>query len=177
MAHYAVGNFESGRSGSPYQFVSKNLQPEGPFAVLDINRRRTIRPDQRVLYLFELEEWHSIDQRKQYVTKIIASLSDIAHDLHEALKSAEWEREPFEPGKRCIVGRVLKTEYGYFSPRYDNGQRANGQDENPVIWMSSYRTDPTNPYGDALGTALAQGYLCCMDEAEIKRAHDAGIAK
>lgn len=178
MAHYAVGRFERGQSGSPYQFVCKKVYPEGPFALLDIKRRRIAPPDLSAFYLFEIEDWHSIDQRSQYVTKIIARLSDIRAVVHEALKSTEWEMviERGHP-KVKIVGGVLKTEYGYFKPRYDKGTRPNGQDEDPMIWFDVCSRSSENPYGDALGTSVAQGCLLCVDLNEIARAKQAFIAK
>lgn len=178
MAHYAVGFFERSQSGSPCQFVCKKAYPEGPYALLDINLRRIAPPAPSTIYLFELQDWYSMDQRKQFVTKIIARLSDIRDVIHEALKSAEWEMV-MGHGRRCIriVGGVLKTEYGYFKPRYDSGTRANGQDEDPMIWLESCPRSVENPYGDALGTSVAQGHLLCIHLDVLKRAHEAGIAK
>jgi hypothetical protein len=180
MAHYAVGRFERSQSGSPYQFVCKRVYPEGPYALLDIKRRRVAAPKTGVVHLFELEDWHSIDQRSQYVVKIIASLDQIAQHLREALKGAEWEMVQ-EHGRRKIqiVGKVLKTEYGYFVPTYHNGLSAfgPGQDVDPCITFESCPVSQENPYGEALGTLMAQGFLGCLDPVELKRAHDAGIAK
>lgn len=178
MVHYAVGSFEPSRSGSPNQFVCKNLQPDGPYAILDAGHRRIHARVGTEVYLFELESWHSVDQNKQSVTQIIASLQDIRRALHEALQSAQWELA-IEGGRTNvhIVGGLIKTKYGYFKPRYDNGTRPNGQDESPSIWIDACRASRENPYGDALGTALAQGHLICLDPVELKRAHDAGIAK
>jgi hypothetical protein len=175
MAQYAVGSFEPDKSGSPYSFVCKNVEPRGPYVMLDTNRLRINSP-QGGPHLFELEDWHSVDQKKQFATRIVASLADIRNELHVALRSAIWERDSFHPDRRCIVGRVLKTKYGYFRPWYDNGHRPNGQDESPVIWMTAYQAGQENPYGDALATPLAQSYLICLDEVELKRAHEVGIA-
>lgn len=180
MAHYAVGFFDPSRSRSPYQFVCKKVYPEGPFALLDTKLRRTSSPEASTVYLFELEDWHSIDPRSQFVTKIIARLSDVRDVIHEALKGAEWEKV-IEHGWRKIqiVGKVLKTEYGWFEPRYHSGINAfgPGQDVDPWITFESCPRSAENPYGEALGTSVAQGYLICINPDVIKQAHEAGIAK
>lgn len=184
MAHYAVGCFERGRSGSPNQFVCMKVYPEGPFALLDINRRKTIRPQSGVPYLFELEDWHYPDQRKQFVTKLIASLQDIRTALMEALKGATWEMVQQERRRRKVqvVGRVLKTQYGYFIPEYHSGNNAfgPGQDIDPWITFEPCSGSAENPYGDAW-TATSEeirgNYLTCSDETEVKRAEDAFVAK
>lgn len=184
MAHYAVGSFKPSRSGSPYQFVSTDLQPKGPFAKLDLNRLK-IKQSQfdwvHHMSLFELEDWHSADQRVQYVVRLIASLSDVNHELNQALRSATWEMVMVERRRHKvqIVGQVLKTRYGYFIPEYRSGLNAfgPGQDVDPMITFEPCPRSDENPYGDVWHAEVAQGYLSCMDEAEIKRAHDAGIAK
>lgn len=183
MAHYAVGRFECSQSGSPNQFVCKRIYPKGPFALLDINLRR-ISPPQRDWYLFELEDWHSIDQRKQFVTRLIASLTDIHTALMEALKGATWEMVQ-EERRRCkvqIVGRVLKTQYGYFVPEYHGGLNAfgPGQDVDPWITFEPCSGSAENPYGDAW-TATSEeirgSYLSCTEQEEIERAQQAFVAK
>ncbi len=179
MAHYAVGSFERGQSGSPYQFVCKKVYPEGPFALLDIKRLR-INPPRHITHLFELEDWRSIDQRKQFVTRLIAPIDDIARCLLEALRSANWEMVTVERRRRKvqIVGRVLKTEYGYFIPEYHGGLNAfgPGQDVDPWITFEPCPGSSENPYGEALGTTIAQGQLLCVDSVEIERAKQAFIA-
>lgn len=172
MAHYAVGSFEPSRSGSPTQFVCKKVYPSGPFALLDTNRRRTTRPEAGVPYLFELEDWHSIDQRSQYVTRIIASLSDIAQKVHDALLDAEWKMVVIKGRWQLqLAGRILKTEYGYFEPQYHSGLNAfgPGQDVDPFFEVQACPRSDENPYADALGTELARRYLPCLDETEIER--------
>lgn len=183
MSHFAIGRFESGRSRSPYQFVCKRPYPQGPFALLDTKRLRIARP-QEGPYLYELEDWHSIDQRSQFVTKIIAPLHEVRRVLHEALKGAEWEAMTIERRrlKIQIVGGILKTEYGYFEPEYHSGINAfgPGRDVEPWITFEPCPASPENPYGHAWQETpeeIRAKYLCCMDEEEIKRAHDAGIAK
>ncbi len=180
MAHYAVGNFEPGRSGSPYQFVCKKVYPEGPFALLDVKLRRTIRPAQGVPYLFELEDWRSINQRSQHVVRIVASLPDITRTVHDALLDAQWEVAVIRGRQQTrLVGNVCKTEFGYFEADYHSGLNAfgPGQDVDPFIEVHPCPCSEENPYGAALATALAQRYLPCFDVAEILRAHEAGIAK
>jgi hypothetical protein len=157
------------------------VYPEGPFALLDINRRKTIRPQSGVPYLFELEDWHYPDQRKQFVTKLIASLQDIRTALMEALKGATWEMVQQERRRRKvqIAGRVLKTQYGYFVPEYHGGLNAfgPGQDVDPWITFEPCPKSAENPYGDAW-TATSEKirghYLTCID---VKRARDAFVAK
>jgi hypothetical protein len=180
MARYAIGRFEPSQSGSPYQFVCDKVYPEGPFALLDINLRR-ICPPQRDWYLFELKDWHSIDQRKQFVTRLIATLTDIRTALMEALKGATWEMVQVERRRRKvqIAGRVLKTQYGYFVPEYHGGLNAfgPGQDVDPWITFEPCPKSAENPYGDAW-TATSEKirghYLTCID---VKRARDAFVAK
>lgn len=180
MVNYAIGRFERGQSGSPYQFVCKKVYPQGPYALLDIKRRRISPPDIFAIYLFEIEDWHSIDQRSQYVTRLIATLGEIHFELNEALKSASWEMVE-ERGRRRIqvVGQVIKTKFGIFRPEYHNGLNAfgPGQDVDPWITFEPCPGSVENPYGDVWGSNVAQSYLSCSDEAEIKRAHDACIAK
>ncbi len=183
MAHYAVGRFERGWSGSPYQFVCKKVCPAGPFALLDINLRK-ISPPQRDWYLFELEDWHSIDQRKQFVMRLIATLTDIRTALMEALKGATWEMVQEERRRRKvqIAGRVLKTQYGYFVPEYHNGLNAfgPGQDIDPWITFEPCPKSAENPYGDAwtaTSEEIRSHCLTCIDEVEVKRAGDAFVAK
>lgn len=177
MAHYAVGCFEPGKSGSPYSFICRYPNPRGPYALLNTKRANSITPDIGRVYLFELEDWRSDDPCKQYVTRIIAAIDEIKTTLIEALKGAEWEMVA-ERGRRQIriVGRVLKTEYGYFEPQYDNGTRSNGMDEDPCIWFRACSASNENLYGGALGVTSGQSYLFFEDPMELKRAHDAGIA-
>lgn len=183
MTHYAVGSFESGRSGSPYQFVCKKVYPEGPFALLDIKRRRIAPPDIFAFYLFEIEDWQSSDQRSQYVTRLIATLGEIHLELNEALKSASWEMAQVERRRRIqVVGQVIKTKYGIFRPEYHNGLNAfgPGQDVDPWITFEPCPASTENPYGDALMATSGeiQGrFLTCIEESEVKRAADAFIAK
>ncbi len=172
MAHYAVGSFESGRSGSPYQFVCKKVYPAGPFALLDTYRRKTIRPQLSVPYLFELEDWHSTDPRSQYVTQLIAPLQNIARTIHDALLDAQWEMVVIKSRWQLrLVGKIIKTEFGYFEPEYHSGLNAfgPGQDVDPYFMMRACPRSEENPYGDALGTELARRYLPCLDETEIER--------
>ncbi len=183
MAHYAVGSFKPSRSGSPSQFVSTDLQPKGPFAKLDLNRLK-IKQSQfdwvHHRFLFELEDWRSANQSVQYVTKLITSLRDVRAELHQALKGATWEMVQMECLRRKIqiVGEILKTKYGYFRPEYHSGLNAfgPGQDVDPWITFEPCPVSTENPYGDAWMAVSEREYLCCVDEAEIKRAHDAGIA-
>lgn len=183
MAHYAIGRFERSQSSSPFQFVCKKIYPEGPFALLDI-KLRGINPPQRDWYLFELEDWHSINPRKQFVTRLIAPLQDIHRALMEALKGATWEMVQDERRryKVQIVGKVLKTEYGYFTPVYYSGNNAfgPGQDVDPWIAFEPCPKSAENPYGDvwAVSSDEIRGYfLTCIEESEVKRAADAFIAK
>lgn len=183
MAHYAVGAFERGRSGSPYQFVCKEVYPEGPFALLDTKLRNTIQPNGSTIYLFELEDWHAIYQRSQFVTKIIAPLHEVRRVLHEALKGAEWEMVMVERRRRKvqIIGQVLKTPYGYFVPEYHSGLNAfgPGQDLDPWITFEPCRTSKENPYGDAWMAVPEQirgSYLCCSEQEETGRAAQAFVA-
>lgn len=183
MAHYAIGRFESARSRSPFQFVCKRIYPQGPFALLDTKRLKTTRPQSGPPYLFELEDWYSIDQRTQFVTRIIAPLYEIRRVLHEALKGAEWEMVTVERRRRKvqIVGQVLKTQYGYFTPDYHSGLNAfgPGKDVDPWIMFEPCPASSENPYGDAWRAVPEQfrgDYLYYSEQEEVERAGRALVA-
>lgn len=170
MAHYAVGSFKPSRSGSPHQFVSLDLQPAGPYAILNTKYLRISPPKQEVAYLFQLEDRPPTNV--QGVVRIIASLREVSRKVHDALLDAQWEMVVIKGRWQLrLVQRIVKTEYGYFEPRYHSGLNAfgPGQDVDPFFEVHARPSSADNPYGDALGTELARRHLPCFDETEIER--------
>lgn len=171
MARYAVGSFKPTRSGSRHTFVSVDLQPAGPFAILNTKYLRIDPPDPGP-YLFQLEDQLTVGQRAQGVIRLIAPLKEVTRKVHDALLDAQWEVAVIRGRQQIwLVEGVCKTEFGYFEADYHNGLNAfgPGQDVDPFIQVHPCDYSEENPYGAALATALAQGYLPCFDVAEILR--------
>ena len=170
MARYAVGSFVPGRSGSPHQFVSLDLQPAGPYAILNTKYLRINPPKQGMVYLFQLEDCPP--RNVQGVTRIVAPLADITRKIHDALLDAQWEMVMIKGRWQLrLVQQIVKTEFGYFEPEYHSGLNAfgPGQDVDPFFEVCACSVSLENPYGDALGTELARRHMPCLNEAEIER--------
>lgn len=167
---FVVGSFESGQSGSPYSFVSKNAQPKGPFVVLNTKKTRGSCPERGALYLVEVEYPEEMDQRVRYAVRLVAPLETIRDAAIAAMRDAEWERDRY--GRVIgIVGRVVKTEYGYFTPKYLSGHNSNGWDTDPRIVFEPVGT--ANPYWSALETPRAQSALATSDKDLLDRVKNA----
>lgn len=174
MSHFVVCSFERGRSGSPYSFVAKHPLPNGPY--VNLNTKRTLdhkAPSGSQFYLVAIQDWTSADQRVQYALRLWESMFDIRIKLTEALKGAEWERDP-KTYRYQLVGQAVKVHpYGYFEAEYDNGNRSNGMDVSPTIWFKPAR-DPSNVFFEAL--MAGREHLFCLDHGEIERVHKMGRA-